>query len=583
LSAFDTESTHAKQTDRSAGWFRRLTSRLGAFFTSTAKPRGLSARPKRWLSALTQQILLFNLFALLFFVAGVYWVQMARVSLVEERLKSLMAQAQIVSAALARYAAKGESDEDDAATDVDADKATDVLKLLVGPTGMRARIFARNGQPLQDTRYILTRNQVRQEELPAPGELDVVGAIERGLKSNLYSLRPGKERPPVVKDEPQQSGENYEEVVRVLNSGEAGSAERINAQGNLIVSVAVPIKRLQFVMGVLMLSTEAGDIDDALGQEWIQLLLAAGVAFTVLAAASVFLLYHITGPLRQLASGADVVRRGERELNAIPDLSRRGDEIGDLSISLRSMTRALYTRIDAIEQFAADVAHEIKNPLTSVASAIETLRRTNDDAQRTKLMSVIRDDVRRLNRLITDISDASRLDAELSRERLGNVDLVDLLEAMQQMFDRSDDAEAPRVVIDVNKADLPISGLVVPGLDGALAQVFRNVIENAVSFSPKGGEIRVTAGAVGANAVVTIDDQGPGIPDENLETIFRRFYTERPASHGFGKNSGLGLSISRQIVDVHRGKIFATNLRDDASGKVKGARFTIILPLKPVV
>ncbi len=525
---------------------------------------------------------MFNLFALFFFIAGVYWVQMARVSLVEERVKSLMAQAQIVAAALARYASKGDGDED-AATDVDADKATTVLSLLVGPTGMRARIFARDGRPIQDTRYILTRNQVQQAALPAPGELDVLGTIERGAKTTLYSLRPGKERPPVVNDEPQQSGQNYEEVVRVLNSGETGSAERINAQGNLIVSVAVPIRRLQFIMGVLMLSTEAGDIDDALGQEWIQLLLAAGVAFTVLAAASVFLLYHITGPLRQLSLGADVVRRGERELDAIPNLSRRGDEIGDLSISLRSMTAALYSRIDAIEQFAADVAHEIKNPLTSVASAIETLRRTNDDAQRTKLMGVIRDDVRRLNRLITDISDASRLDAELSRERLGNVDLVDLIEAMQQMFDRSEDPDAPRVVVDLNKAELAPGALTVPGLDGALAQVFRNVIENAVSFSPKGGEIRVTARPVGSQAVVMIDDQGPGIPDENLETIFRRFYTERPASHGFGKNSGLGLSISRQIVEVHRGKIFATNLRDEASGKVTGARFTIMLPLKPAV
>jgi two-component system sensor histidine kinase ChvG len=581
LSAFDAGSTpHAKQTDKSTGWFRRL---MSSFWSSESRPRGLRTRPKRWLSALTGQILLFNLFALVFFVAGVYWVQMARVSLVEERVKSLMSQAQIVSAALARYAAKGAGDGDeDSATDVDADKASDVLKLLVGPTGMRARIFSRSGSPIQDTRYILTRNQVQQQLLPAPGETDLVGAVERGLKSNLYSLRPGKELPPVVNDDPQQSGQSYEEVVRVLNSGDPGSAERINAQGNLIVSVAVPIRRLQFIMGVLMISTEAGDIDDALKQEWIQLLLAAVVASIVLSVASIFLLYHVTGPLRQLADGADVVRRGEREFNAIPDLSRRGDEIGDLSISLRSMTKALYSRIDAIEQFAADVAHEIKNPLTSVASAIETLRRTTDDAQRGKLMGVIWADVRRLNRLITDISDASRLDAELSRERLGSVDLVDLIEAMQQMFDRSDEPEAPRIVVDIDKADLPIGGLVVPGLDGALAQVFRNVFENAISFSPKGGEIHVAARAVGGQAVITIDDQGPGIPEDNLETVFRRFYTERPASHGFGKNSGLGLSISRQIMDVHRGKIFASNLRD-ANGKVTGARFTITLPLKPVI
>jgi two-component system sensor histidine kinase ChvG len=523
---------------------------------------------------LAAQILVFNMLALVFFVGGVYWVQTARVSLVEERLKSLSGQARIVAAALAAYASRGDGDED-TATDVDANKATSVLNLLVGPTGMRARIFARDGTPIQDTRFILTRNQVQREDLPAPGSSDVLGTVERGLKSGLYSLRPGKERPPVVNDEPLQNGQNYEEVVRVLNSGEAGTAERINAQGNLIVSVAVPIKRLQFIMGVLMISTEAGDIDDALGQEWMQLLAAAGVAFLVLAAASVFLLFRITGPLRQLAEGADVVRRGERELEAIPNLSRRADEIGDLSMALRSMTAALYSRMDAIEQFAADVAHEIKNPLTSVASAVETLRRATDEDKRVKLMAVIRDDVRRLNRLITDISDASRLDAELSRERAGDVDLVALIDAVSQMFENTDAPEAPRIVVDI-----PRDGtLVVRGLDGPLAQVFRNVIENAMSFSPKGGEIRIAARTANGRAIFTIDDQGQGIiPEGNLEAIFRRFYTERPASHGFGKNSGLGLSISRQIIEVHNGRISATNLRAD-DGTVKGARFTIELPL----
>jgi two-component system, OmpR family, sensor histidine kinase ChvG len=553
-------------TEQRTGWFGRL----------AARPRGLGTKPpRRWLSALAAQVLVFNLFALLFFVGGVYWVQTARVSLVEERIKSIMGQAEIVAAALARYASVGEL-EDDAATDIDADKATTVLNLLVGPTGMRARIFARDGSPIQDTRFILTRNQVQREDLPPPGSTDVFGAIERGVKSGLYSLRPGKDLPPVVNDEPLQQGQNYEEVVRVLNSGEHGAAERINAQGDLIVSVAVPIKRLQFIMGVLMISTEAGDIDDALSQEWLQLLFAAGIAFMVLAAASFFLLYHITGPLRQLAVGADTVRRGERELNAIPDLGRRADEIGDLSVALRSMTATLYSRMDAIEQFAADVAHEIKNPLTSVASAIETLRRATDEDKRAKLMSVILADVRRLNRLITDISDASRLDAELSREKASDVDLAGLLDAMAQMFDNSDTPDAPRIVLDVPKGEI----LVVRGLDGPLAQVFRNVIENAVSFSPKGGEIKITACAVGGRAVVTVDDQGQGIiPEENLEAIFRRFYTERPTSHGFGKNSGLGLSISRQIVEVHHGRIFATNLR--AGGKVSGARFTVELPLAP--
>ncbi len=551
-------------------WLRGLIAR-----GDIVRPRGLSLRPRRrWLSALAAQVLLFNVFALIFFIAGVSWVQSARVSLVEERVKSLKAQAEIVAAALARYAAKGVALEDeDSATDVDPDKAATVLNLLVGPTGMRARIFSRDGRPLQDTRFILTRNQVTVQPLPPPGQIDLLNEVEKKVKQSIYAMRPAKDLAPVVNDDPQQGGQTYEEVRSVLERGEAGSAERINAEGNLIVSVAVPIRRLQFIMGVLMLSTEAGDIDDVLRQEWLQLLLAALIASVIFAAATVFLLLRITRPVRALADGADAVRRGERQLDALPNLGRRGDEIGDLSVALRSMTAALYARMDTIEQFAADVAHEIKNPLTSVASAIETLQRTTEEDKRRKLMSVVRDDVRRLDRLITDISDASRLDAELSRERARDVDLGGLIPAMAQMFEDTDKPDKPRI-----KLDMPVEGLIVRGLDGPLAQVFRNVIENAVSFSPKGGEIRITAAPSNGRAVVTIDDQGPGIPEENLEAIFRRFYTERPASHGFGKNSGLGLSISRQIVEVHGGHIVASNLRD-ADGVVRGARFTIDLPL----
>jgi two-component system sensor histidine kinase ChvG len=326
-------------------------------------------------------------------------------------------------------------------------------------------------------------------------------------------------------------------------------------------------------MGVLMLSTEAGDIDDALRQEWTQLLLGGLVAMIVLAGASWFLLTRITEPLRRLAQGADAVRRGGRQVDAIPNMGQRADEIGDLSVSLRSMTAALYARMDAIEQFAADVAHEIKNPLTSVGSAIETLQRTDDAEKRKKLMGVIRDDLRRLDRLITDISDASRLDAELSRERTHEVDLAPLITTIAEMLV---DPEAPggrRVALD-----LPQTPLLVRGLDGPLAQVFRNVIENAVSFSPANGEIRIAAIVRDGRVITTVDDQGPGIPDDNLEAVFRRFYTSRPQSHGFGKNSGLGLSISRQIVEVHNGRITASN-RHDANGARIGARFTIELPL----
>jgi two-component system sensor histidine kinase ChvG len=555
---------------------RRFTSWLTGFARPRrARPRGLAFRPtKRRLSLLTLKVIGFNFVALLVFGAGIYWLQEIRVSLVDERVKSLRTQAEIVAAALARYGAVGEIDSE-TATELDDLKAAQVLNGLVAPTGMRARVFDRSGRPIQDTRFILSRNQVQARELPPPGQIDLIDELQSGLRSGLYKLRAGKEIPPIVNDEPQQAGESFEEVRHALERAEAGSAERINSDGNLIVSVAVPIRRLQYVMGVLMLSTEAGDIDDALANEAAQMVAGAAIGFAVILAASLIMLWHVTGPIRKLSQGAELVRSGGRIFNAIPNLARRHDEIGDLSISLRAMTAALYARMDAIEQFAADVAHEIKNPLTSVASAIETLRRTTDEDKRQKLMGVVRDDVRRLNRLISEISDASRLDAELSRAKAHPVDVAALVNALAEMFQDPDVQGAPKIVLD-----LPASGLRVRGLEGPLAQVFRNIIENAMSFSPKEGEIHISARSASGRAVITIEDQGPGIPDENLEVIFRRFYTARPLSHGFGKNSGLGLSISRQIVEVHDGKIVAENLRD-ADGKITGARFVVELPLEP--
>ncbi|MDZ4738399.1 MAG: stimulus-sensing domain-containing protein [Alphaproteobacteria bacterium] len=564
-----------KPVGKAVPWLKRVAASAFGKPVLAKAAKGLSWRPRRrWMSALTAKVIAFNVLAVLVFFAGAYWIQTIRVNLVDERIKSLKAQAEIVAAALARYAARGEEDAD-AATDVDEFKAVTVLNLLVGPTGMRARIFDREGRPIQDTRFILLRNQVKSKDLPPPGQIDLFDEIQSGLRSGLYSLRPGKELPPIVNDEPQQRGEKFEEVQQALQKAEPGAAERINAEGNLIVSVAVPIRRLQFVMGVLMLSTEAGDIDDALRDEWVQLVAGVLTGSAVVFLASILLLWHVTGPVRQLSQGAELVRSGGRALNAIPNFGRRNDEVGDLSMSLRAMTAALYARMDAIEQFAADVAHEIKNPLTSVASAIETLRRTDDEEKRLKLMGVVRDDVRRLNRLITDISDASRLDAELSRAKAQAIDLSGLINALAQMFDDPDVQGKPRIVLDV-----PADGLVVRGLEGPLAQVLRNVIENAISFSPAGGEIHISVKAARGHAVIWVDDQGTGIPEENLEVIFRRFYTSRPLSHGFGKNSGLGLSISRQIIEVHDGKISASNLRGE-DGTITGARFIIELPLAP--
>lgn len=548
--------------------------RLAAWlFPPRVRPKGLAFRPRqRRLSLLTLKVIGFNIIALIVFFVGIFWLQQVRVSLVDERFRALKAQAEVAAEAIARYGAKGETNAEDA-TELDDMKTAGLLSWILQPTGMRGRVFSPEGRPLHDTRFILMRNQVLTRELPAPGQVDVREQIERAIRQGIVRLRPGKELPSPNLEELFIPGESFAEVRKVLRSADFASAERINRDGKLILSVAVPIRRLRYVMGVFMLSTEAGDIDDALASEVAQLVAGAVVGFGVIFAASLLLLWHVTGPIRKLSHGAEVVRSGGRALDAIPNLAWRRDEIGDLSVSLRAMTSALHARMDAIEQFAADVAHEIKNPLTSVASAIETLRRTSDEEKRQKLMGVIRDDVGRLNRLISEISDASRLDAELSRAKAHTIDLGALVSAVADMFHDPDAQGAPRILLDIVSPTPQVRGL-----DGPLAQVFRNIIENALSFSPVGGEIRVSLRRRDGWAVVTIEDQGPGIPEENLEVIFRRFYTSRPLAHGFGKNSGLGLSISRQIIDVHGGRIHAANVLG-SDGHVTGARFTVELPL----
>jgi len=291
---------------------------------------------------------------------------------------------------------------------------------------------------------------------------------------------------------------------------------------------------------------------------------------------SVYLAGTIARPIRRLAAAAERAR-GRRARVEIPDFTRRGDEIGDLSGSLREMTDAVWQRMSAIEHFAADVAHEIKNPLSSLRSAVETATRIENPTNQKRLIAIILDDVDRLDRLITDISDASRLDAELSRIELAPVDVAAMLGALAEIHQATRAADAPHLVLE-----LPERGreLIVPGIESRLSQVFRNVIANAASFSPAGGEIRLRARHDGRAVLVTVEDQGPGVPEDKLTAIFDRFYSERPAGEKFGTHSGLGLSISKQIVEAHRGMIWAENRRE-IDGTVGGARFCIRLPSRP--
>jgi two-component system sensor histidine kinase ChvG len=303
-------------------------------------------------------------------------------------------------------------------------------------------------------------------------------------------------------------------------------------------------------------------------------LIAAGVMVIL----SVLLAGTIAGPVRRLAEGAERVRRRIRTRVEIPDFTRRRDEIGHLSGALRDMTSALYTRIEAIESFAADVAHELRNPLTSLRSAVETLPMAKTDANRKRLLDVIEHDVRRLDRLISDISDASRLDAELQRQEVAPVNLARLLEALVKAANevRRDD-----VTVTLAFEGGPATNFQVPGHDSRLGQVVSNLLDNARSFSPPGGTVRIAVRKLKSDVEIIVDDDGPGIQPDTLEKIFERFYTDRP-HQGFGQNSGLGLSISKQIVEAHGGRVWVENRTESAGpgepARVLGARFVVRLP-----
>jgi two-component system sensor histidine kinase ChvG len=446
-----------------------------------------------------------------------------------------------------------------------------LLRQLIAPTRLRGRLYLPGGELAVDTRDLLPRNLVDSRELPP---LDTGSQIKEWLTrfyDSVIGVRPLASLEPYY--EAGKDGRVYREVAIAL-TGQVATAERVDDRNRLMLSVAAPVEsRYRTIYGMLLLSTEGGDIDDILRQERTTLFEVVLVAVLVMLVSSFYLAGTIAEPVKRLAAAADRVRSGAGGRSDIPNFPERTDEIGDLADSLRSMTGNLYDRIDAIESFAADVAHELKNPLTSLASAVEMFSRAKDDESRARLLTIVRGDVKRIDRLITDISDASRLDAELSREAKEPVALSKLLATMIEVYRMTD---LKRRIEFVLNDQLP-PDTSVRGRDERLGQVFRNLIDNAVSFSPEQGKVIVTASRHEMIARVTVEDEGPGIPPGNLESIFKRFYTERPGE-SFGRNSGLGLSIARQIIEGAGGRIYAEN-RAPNNQQGGGARLVVELPV----
>jgi two-component system sensor histidine kinase ChvG len=561
--------------------------------TATAEPRPAAAapadgqtapaaatRPRRRsrISPLTRRILAVNVLALGLLGLGLLYLGEYQLSLVAAQLDALRTQGQIFAAALGEGAVIDSLGEGETLI---PELARQMMRRLVEPTRTRARLFDSEGKLIADSRVLRgPGGAVQIKELPPLDEAGPLHRLAEWLYDSVIGILPGQQRYPPYREPLSQTAADYAEVERALQ-GDIGDAVRSEREGGgLILSAAVPVQRYKQVLGAVLLSSDSSEIEQAVRSVRFQILKVFCFALGVTVLLSIYLAGTIARPIRRLAAAAERVRRGHGRQVLIPDFTRRGDEIGDLSGALREMTSALWRRIDAIEHFAADVAHEIKNPLTSLRSAVETAARVDDPAKQRKLLSVVLEDVQRLDRLITDISDASRLDAELSRVELEPVMIGPMLETLVDVHQSTAGDEAPRLLLSLpGPVGTPQGDLPALGVEGRLVQVFRNLIVNAISFSPPGAAIHIGARRDGDAVAVTIEDEGPGIPENKLEAIFERFYSERPAGEKFGTHSGLGLSISKQIIEAHRGIIRAENRRA-ADGRVIGARFIVRLPVR---
>ncbi len=581
---------------RSAGAGGLWPSRLGLMRRAASLRAFLRRFVSRFSSSLTRRIVFLNLGGLFALLVGFLYLNQFRQGLIDARIQSFAAQAQIIAAAIASSAtvdadaitidpekllklAPGQSyaldqeSESGLEFSINPDRVGPLLRRLVSPTKTRARIYDRDGYLLLDSRSLASRANILSNELPPPGREESPRWLER-LRDFLRG-RFNLERLPLYKDIGVANGRLYPEVASALEGHERFFV-RVNPRGETVVTVAEPIQRFRTVRGALLLSTQGSDIDDAIAAERRALIRIFLVAAAVMFLLSAALAGTIAEPIRRLAEAADRVRRGVRSRQEIPDFTDRNDEIGHMSGALRDMTRALFNRMEAIERFAADVAHELKNPLTSLRSAVETLPIARTDEARGRLLEIIQHDVRRLDRLISDISDASRLDAELARGDREPVDIVELARALVDVSNQVKRGDRVKVRLVVEAG--PPHPWLVFGYDSRLGQVFNNLIDNARTFSRAAGEVRVTVRRAheGAGFEIVVDDDGPGIPAHAFERIFERFYTDRP-NQSFGQNSGLGLSISRQIVEAHGGTIRAENRADD-EGRTLGARFIVSLP-----
>ncbi len=573
------------------------TARASAALGSVWAALGRTALGRFFSRSLLRRIMVSNVLGLLVLLLGAFYLNATHPGLLDAKREFLEVQGKSIANAIgdnSRYETGASIIESARATDLDTsrvpyrddgfaalelslspERVTPILNRIIQPTNLRARIYDRAGNLVVDTATLLKKGPghiARPEPLADPAR-----PRTRSLYTKITQFLLDDDLP-VYREIGNANGTAYPEVQEALR-GKSTAVLLIDNSSEQIVAVAEPIRRgkSRTVQGVLLLSTRPGDIGKVLAEQRGLIWTLAAFAFLATLTSSWLLARTVADPMKRLSDAAEHVTKHISASKELPNYADRNDEVGQMSAAFRMMTGALVKRIEASEKFAADVAHELKNPLAAARSTAEALTYAKTDEQRTQLVGQIQGELKRLNRLISDVSNASRLDAELARQKMAPLDVRAVLSNVTGIFTELLASDSRRIALTVD--DGTDTDFRISAHEGRLAQVMTNLIDNAISFSPENAIVTVATRRNGPWVEVTVSDQGPGIPPDSLDTIFERFYSDRPdTDQKRGKNSGLGLSISREIVEAHNGRIWAENIKATAQDAATGARFTVQLP-----
>lgn len=526
----------------------------------------------RRFSSLTLRILAINTFAIILLAVGmIFYYDQYKNSLIQSELGALSQQAGLFSNAIAETAVINHENASHSLS-------KQLVQRMINRTALnlptRSRIFDSLGNLLADS--MTTSGRARSVETKPLAPLTpnlFFKSFAEELYEHLFKILSQQQHHQIYKQTTLQLASEFPEVLQSLQGISIRTIKAKKTKG-LILATAVPIQKYKQVVGALLLSIDGKKLEVSMQDRRLKLI---GIWFLVSLITSSFSWYvarYITRPIQRLAAAAELIRNRSDRKSVIPDLSNRNDEIGDLARALRQMTTNLWQRMDATERFAADVSHEIKNPLTSIQSAVETASKVSEKSKRDTLFALVLDDVKRLDRLISDISAASRLDSELNREKTSAIDIKQMLTSFHDISISIKRFTPDKVKLKIINNDL---AHIVDGYEDQLVRVIGNLVDNAETFSPKGKPIIIRCEVKQNHILITIEDRGGGIPETKLETVFNRFYSERPSDEKFGTHSGLGLSICKQIIAAHYGDIWAENIYSKDKEKI-GAKLSVALP-----